>query len=618
MGPRRWTGFGESGNFGSMIPFHWRVRQRQQGSAGFHQSMNALQRMARLWLCATVLAAAGVVARGQGLVAPPPDPPAQPAQPPGPTVTVRGMVINGATGAPLPRAQVMVYGNFRQGVLTDGEGRFELHGVLQGDHTFMVTKPGFGMNTGFDDNGQSLVHVGEQMPEQTFSLFPRNAIYGHVTLSSGLPAEGVTVELLRQVIQDGRAMWAEAGRHQSSPDGSFRFGGLHDGAYMVRSTPEFENEHGADISCGVDAPAAVTGYAPVFSSGSAEMNSAAQINVAAGQSTEVNVALTQTKFHRVRIAVARSAAGGWELTLTLYDGTGQAAEYPVREEKDQMCVYLPDGAYTLMAQAIRQDGPGRLNGLRKAGGGDLAGTLEFTVDAKPANLRVALTQAGTTPVHLRFVPGPPKPATNSGVAVIRGLGQENGDGGDRMSFTATRMNTVGIWVEGAHPVGETEYEIDSVPPGSYWISAGSQRQGECIGAVTAGGTDLGRTPWVARNTGTGMAIDVEIRTDCAKLTVALPTGVAGEDAGAPSVVFVYVVPDFDAVEGPSQAALLPFQRPSETLDDLTPGRYRVYAFRQQRLLEFRNPATFSRLGAGQEVTLEPNGTATLMLEDVQP
>jgi hypothetical protein len=573
-------------------------------------------------LCAAVLCAAAFT-RGQGVVTQdgPPNAPAQQEQPAVPAVTVHGVVINGASGAPVSRALVTVYNNFRLAVLTDGEGRFELHGVTEGDHTFTVTKPGFGANSPFfDDMAPTSLHVSEDMPEVSFSLFPKNAIFGHVTLSSGLPAEGVNVNLLRQVIQDGRAMWASESAHQSSPDGSFRFGGLHDGAYMVQSQPEFENEHAADVTCAADAPAGVTGYAPTFSSGSTEMNSATQIQVAAGQSTEVNLALTQTRFHRVRIAVARPNAGQWELNQTLYDGMGQPAEYPMRVEKDEICAYLPDGEYTLIAQASRQSGPvsavlrgGRLGGNN----GDLAGMLEFAVDNKPANLRLALSQAGTTPVHVRFVPGPPNPAQNPGA----GQGQENGDGGnggDLMYFTATRMNTVGLWVESAHSASEMEYEIDTVPPGSYWISAGSQRQGECIGAVTAGGTELGRTPWVARNTGTGMPVDVEMRTDCAKLTVELPPGIAGENADVRSVVFVYVVPEFDTVERPNQVALVPIRHPSATLDDITPGQYRVYAVRGQQNLELRNPAALSRLGAGQEVTLEPNGTASLVLEAVQP
>jgi len=55
-----------------------------------------------------------------------PGPPPTQAEPP---ATVRGVVLNEATGQPLPRALVRVQSTPERGALTDGEGRFVLHGV---------------------------------------------------------------------------------------------------------------------------------------------------------------------------------------------------------------------------------------------------------------------------------------------------------------------------------------------------------------------------------------------------------------------------------------------------------------------------------------------------------
>ena len=51
------------------------------------------------------------------------------------------------------------------------------------------------------------------------------------------------------------------------------------------------------------------------------------------------------------------------------------------------------------------------------------------------------------------------------------------------------------------------------------------------------------------------------------------------------------------------------------MDGLTPGRYSVYTFDNPAPLEYRNPSALAALPQqGQEVTLEPNGSATLTVE----
>lgn len=581
-------------------------------------------------LCATVLytavACMATVAWGQE---PPVEPnaPVQPAMPAGPTVTVHGAVTNAATGAPLARALVMVFGPIMRGALTDGEGRFELSAVPQGYATFTVRKPGYGPTTDSDEEMMPFqVHVAENMQELNFSLSPKNAISGHVMLSSGLPAQGVWVSLLRRVIENGRPVWVRVDGRNAAPDGSFRFGGLHDGTYMVQSRPEFENEGASAPNCAAEAPAEMTGYPAVFSTGSAEMSEAAQIRVSAGQNAEISLGLTQTRFHRVRIAIAEKAGAGWDQNQVLMDGNGQDLEYPVRAEKGEMCVYLPDGAYTLMVQAQRRVEVAQISdGFRRAfpaaQHGDLASVLEFNVDGKEANLRMALTQAGSTPVHVHFSPGPPPAAATAGPGSGPGPAGDvgGGRGSELMFLSATRVTGIGVSSEGAQAVSEMEYELGQVAPGQYWITAVPEREGTCLGAVTAGGQALGRMPWVARETGTGMPIDVELRTDCAKLTVELPAVPESGNVNQDGMIYVYTVPESEPGQSPNegQPARL-FGSGSLTMTNMTPGKYRVYAFRSQKQVEVNNPAAMEKLGAGQEVTLDPNGTATVMLESVQP
>jgi hypothetical protein len=580
-------------------------------------------RLLRVGLVVLCLAA-GMVVLGQE--EPPPPPPGfePPQEPAGPPVTVRGVVMNAATGQPLRRALVTLTNTDNLGALTDGEGRFEIHGVPAGTETFTVMKPGFDEEVDSSDEQLTPPHVvtvASGMPELSFSLAPKNAIYGHVTLSTGVPALGIGLTLLHQTVVDGRGSWEEVGQHQTTPDGAFRYAGLRDGTYLLMRRPEFDNDRPAEPRCNADAPAEMAGYAAGFYNDAQDLAGAARIVVAGGQNAEVSLALSLTKFHLVKTTVTGIPAGAdWEVTHTLMEHGGQDAEYPVHEEKDHsLCAYLPDGSYILAANAAlgqevewrAQNPPGS-----KAASREMAGFVEFSVEGKAVrNLRIPLAQRGTTPVHLHYEPAPPAPKK----AQALGRGEVEEEEPEPLGLAAIRANVIANNSNArteATETGGSSYELETVLPGQYWIAANAGQQGVCVGSVTAAGQNLARTPWTAGPSGTGTPIDAVLRTDCAKLTVQMPATLLAADSSEIANLYFYAVPEFDSVEGVTQGQIAQNGAHSAILDDLTPGRYRVFAFRAPRSIEFRNPAALDRLGPGQEVTLGPGSSVNLLLEGI--
>jgi len=544
--------------------------------------------------------------------------------PTGAPVTVRGVVLNASTGQPLRRALVKVSGQ-ELGALTDGEGRFEIHGVPGGVENLEAVKPGFQELRNSDDPGffsGHVVRVASDMPDLSFSLAPKNAIFGRLTLSTGTPALGIGLTLLRQRIDDGRAGWEEADRHETTPDGAFRFAGLRDGTYLLTTQPEFDNDHAGELSCHADAPAEMSGYAPVFYGDAHEMGGAARIVVTGGQSAEVNLGLNLTKFHLVEAALARAPAGGnWEFSNMLLNNSGQDVEYPVHEEKNHtLCTYLPDGAYMLAVGASR-DGEAQPRGdvgpQRGTNTGELTGLIEFSVDGQAVrNLRVPLAQVVSTPIHLRYEPRPPAPAK-----AIRQIGEEEEEenGADLVDISATRVIAVsgkGDARAEATESSETTYELETVSPGAYWIHANASRKGVCIGSASAAGQNLARSPWTAGTSGAGAPIDLVVRTDCANLTVQMPLTLPAESSGEGATWYVYAIPEFDSIASVSKGQIEQFGDRTATLEDMAPGSYRVFAFRAPQSIEFRNPAALERLGQGEEVTLEPGSNSNLVLEAI--
>jgi hypothetical protein len=539
---------------------------------------------------------------------------------------VHGIVRNSATGEPLPRALVRIDDEVEAGALTDGEGRFEIPGISPGPHGFSVVKPNFSgkvENGDFEGYVPHLVHVAAEMPELSLALAPLNAISGHVLLTNGEPAIGIGLTLLKLAVQDGRASWVEMDSHQTTPGGEFRFYGLEDGSYTIMTQPEFDNEKAQAPACNGPAPVKVQGYPAVFYPYAADSASAERIELAGGHQAEANLTLTLAPFHEIQATMGKQAPGSqWQFTSILMDHSGQRLNYPLREDEKNhsVCAYLPDGNYTLTVEGTGDDNSRSANLILsrlKLGSKTLAGLLDFSVEGHAqTQLRVPLSAGLSTPVHLRYEPAPPAPKqTQSG-------GQNDLDGPepqpDPLGLWAIRAGGSaprGGMMETAERVDSDHYQFDMVAPGSYWLHGNANLSGTCLGAVTAGGANLAQAPWIAGAQGTGPAIEAVIRTDCARLTLALPAELAADQPGEEQVRFLYLVPEFDSVQSVRQTTVVPSSGSTVTLEDLTPGNYRVYLFDTPKSLEYRNPAAMDRLSAkGQAVTLSPGAAANLLLE----
>ena len=110
-------------------------------------------------------------------------------------------------------------------------------------------------------------------------------------------------------------------------------------------------------------------------------------------------------------------------------------------------------------------------------------------------------------------------------------------------------------------------------------------------------------------------MELILREDCAKLTLNLPQALDALAPGEEPFYTVYVVPEFDSTGDVQPSTLRPSTGGSVTLENLTPGSYRVYTFEGPARLEYRNPAALAVLpNPGQEVTLSPGSTSNLVLE----
>lgn len=567
-------------------------------------------------------------------------PPAEQAQAPQPApqtslpsalTAVHGVVRNAATGAPLPRVLVRIEGS-EMAQLTDGEGRFELSGVAVGPQIIRLKKPGFldrpyaTEDVGYQGDGPAhSVLVAAGMPELNFTLTPTSAIHGRIELSTGDPAEGIQVTLLKQMIRNGRAVWTANGSTKTNGSGAYRFAGLPAGVYALHTQPLLESEPAA-TAVAKDAKVAQSGYPSVFYPEAREFSGAARIRLKAGDQAEANLLLTLEPFYTVKATailpngklLGSPGSGAREpgSLAIVQDAAGNEQAYPAQYDAatHTLQAALPDGAYTLLAAApaeevftvSREDSSGKSLHMPQV----LDGTVTFSVDGHAVtNLQIPLAPVTGWPIHIRAVrtaapagPNARKELQNLVTVTLAQAGEST-------------MNQSGADFS-AEETGTDLLEIPSSHRGSFWLSTIINYQtGYCMDSFSAGGANLAREPLNVALGASPPPMEITLRDDCAKLALTLPPALAEFLPGEEPFYTVYVVPDFDTTADIPPMTVHPSSGATLTVDGLTPGSYHVYLFNEPLRLEYRNPAVLAALPTpGQQVTLSAGTTGNLMLE----
>jgi hypothetical protein len=506
---------------------------------------------------------------------------------------VRGVVENSLTHQPIARALVESRGN---GVLTDGEGRFELN-LAAGYTQIRARRPGFG-----DGRGTwRLLEVGPDMPDLTLPLTPSAAITGHVTLPDGEPAEGIHVYAYRRRASEGHMRWMMEGGMQTNSVGAFRFLQLQaPGTYIVCTLLAREHE-GFDT-----ASIPVFGYAETCLPGNTDFASAAPMNLVAGQQAEMELTLTRQRFYPVTIAVTNRQTDA-HVQFELHDRSGQSAGVTTRWNQQRGAVesVLPNGSYTTDVRSI---------------GGDtvLRGHLDFRVADGPAQgLTVGVGPQHEVQVEIR------KDFTVA----------QNGQG-EGVAFTPANDNGPGVYLslipadgtlEGGgggglrHPDGSNDnslYEMDVSRPGRYWVQA-SAAEGY-VSSISSGGVDLAHEPLSVGASFSAAPIEITLRNDAGQIECAFDTPAGAEDGSAVGMtarIFAYAIPLFP---NPARTPQISTQGAGQVIfPNLAPGRYLVVAFDANQEIDRDDAQGIARLSAlGHTVTVQAGSTANVKLDVV--
>jgi hypothetical protein len=529
--------------------------------------------------------------------------------------TVRGTVINAVTQAPIPRALVLT-GDNRAGVLTDGEGHFEIAlpdqsasvpggmifsggqpqqpspYVRRGNtYWFMARKPGFLENPG---NSRAHASTGDDI---TISLIPEAIIKGRISYGAGDAALGITVELYSRQVQDGLPRWTQRHAVRANSAGEFRFAELAPGAYKLVTREFMDNDPITNIRGSQQ-----FGFPPVYYPGVRDFAAASTIDLRAGEEVQADLSLVRQPYYSVKIPVTNGdLGGGLNISVQGQGGPGYSLGYNPAEQRIEGL--LPTGNYVVEARTWGQNAVNGSVSLRVTGATADAPSMtlvpnsSITIQVKEEFTDTSVNLSGTwSDGKNTFELHGPRTYLQASV--------ESAD-----DFAQNRSGSV------RQPAGPDDESLvlEDLAPGRYWLRLHTSRG--YIASAMQGNLDVLRQPLTVRS-GPAAPIEVKVRDDVAELdgtvTSLAQHSSVNDDSAEPAQVWVYCVPLPD-----SSGELMQFGVSADgkfSNPRMAPGDYRVLAFSSaQTHLPYRDPEAMKayeskgpvvHLAAGQKVTVD--------------
>lgn len=156
--------------------------------------------------------------------------------------SIAGIVLSGATGEPLRRAQVLLRTADSKGAsfyqTTDMTGSFSFPNVAPGQYVITVQRDGYlplsaGRIGGYKMPPIFSVSSGQTISSLVYRMTPAGIISGKVKFDDAEPAVNVAIELYRSFYDRGRHGYAVAASTRTDDRGEYRVHGLEPGSYYV-------------------------------------------------------------------------------------------------------------------------------------------------------------------------------------------------------------------------------------------------------------------------------------------------------------------------------------------------------------------------------------------------
>jgi hypothetical protein len=502
--------------------------------------------------------------------------------------TLHGTVVNSITSEPIRGALVQIYINGQSSMLTGADGKFQFDGLLSGQTSVTVRKPGFFTENDFQSGmqRQGIATIGPGSSPLVLKLIPEAAIYGRISEENGEPIEGLPVALLEQSLQNGRKVWQQRFGGQTDEDGNFRIAELPPGSYFLSAGP---SRNPLTVPPELSQPVA-EGIPVVYYPFGSDLSAAAPISITPGKRMEISFAIPPQPLYRVSGTIS-GYGPGQQVNLQLRNSAGIPLAFNTRFDAASgtfRILWVPTGTYVLQANAPDQRGRMHL----------LTASVPLTVTAELSGVHLNLLPTANIPIRMTIIPSRGgterfSDQENYFPAYVQLVAHNSG-------MSEARYGSQQIGERGA-----TSLELQNIAPGTYGVEINPNGP-FYVQTALSGTTNLLESDLSVAPGSSPQPIEITLRDDVATLS-----GTVSSDNQPLSATILAIS---------EHASILPRIQPTDPnggfqLSLLPPGAYKILALDHPDRLEYANPGALQKyLSKAREIILSPDQSAKIDLE----
>ncbi len=505
--------------------------------------------------------------------------------------TLNGTVVSSVTGEPLSRAVVQLSADGERSTFTDHEGHFQFKGLPLLRATLVAHKPSF-----FNENeiarsrpSQQFVDIGPGIPPVVIKLIPAAVIVGHVNDASGLPLEGVALNLINSRIVNGRKQLQQQGGTASNEEGEFRIPNLTSGSYYVVARPRW-NRNLVTANGATKEEA----FPAVYYPDAPDLAGATSIQLTPGQRAQVEFTLRPAPVFSIS-GVVTGYASGRGVGLQFVSSSGDPISSAVRFNQETGTFHA----------RVTSGSPGIIKAhAEDPNGHPLYAEKTLNLTGNLAGIHLALIPALSIPIIVRMEETKPQPPEENPSADH--IGRRSMPFSIHLSSLDRSRPDAWSSIEGEPE--NPSLAIRNIEEGKYRIETMSQNNSWYVKSISYGSTDLLREDLVVAPGGLS-SLEVVLSDDGATLSGSVQS---------------------DNIEGSATVLVVPERTPQAVktvyvsgnggfyVNDLAPGDYKVLAFDHLDGLEYTNPEVLREYSSkAAEISLQSNEKTTIKVDLVK-